>query len=169
MVFKHIQFTRKKLLLSAVVCVVAATSITAILFFTGSRQPLIPAEYSNSASFEIFAPQPLPDDYILDVESLKYESATLLFTIYDTSGNKINFSEQTIPAEFNFDSFYSAILKDSRKLDNTPFASTQGTDSNGDKTLSIEAGKTWVVANAKASTSDKTLQQIAERLVAQSK
>jgi hypothetical protein len=155
---------KQKLLVAAVVILIAAATIGLIVWRDQASRFTLPAEYSKNAGIDIYIPKRLPEGYTLKTNSLQSDGGVVIFAINDTDSHRIVFSEQSKPETFDFQNFYDKVLKNSRKLDGTPYPATIGTGEKNSKILSIEAGKTWVIISAQAQTPDSALVQIAQQM-----
>jgi hypothetical protein len=127
----------------------------------------IPKAVTQSASFPIYTPKKLPEGFSLDQNSFQYISGegVLVFQATDKAGDKLVFSEQPKPANFNFDDFNNKQLISPKPLPNTPYATTVGKTLDKQTTLiSILTDKTWIIATTQTELNNQQLLDISASL-----
>lgn len=73
----------------------------------------IPSSIRSSAEFPLLYPSQLPAGYKINEGSFSTANGVIIFNAADSSSNKIAFTIQKKPSNFNFDAFYKQNLADS--------------------------------------------------------
>jgi hypothetical protein len=161
------QTTSRRRTKLAVLCAVVALLIVA--GFITSRMsraasaPLIPAATAEQVLHPIYVPDTLPEGYSLDESSLQTDEGVLMFYLVNQAGQRIVFSQQAEPKEFDFNTFHKKSLKHPRSLTGMPYPTVIGTSEGDTALMSIRADKTWVIVTAKPN-QPAALEQIARSL-----
>lgn len=123
----------------------------------------IPKTVTEQALFTIFVPTALPKGYELVEDSFSLNEGVLIFSVKGPGDRAIAFTQQAVPAGFDFTSFYSKQMTDVKKIEDAPYqtalgrASIAGAEGTAhDKMLSIRADETWIIATGDASDEDMT-------------
>ncbi len=131
------------------VIVVVAASATVLLL----RNPVASSsnhflrQLTHSMSFPLYTPSWLPNDWFMDRRSLSVTSEVVTFTVNDSKGQRLVFTEQPRPPQNNLDTFYDQQLSGS-----TAFKSASGQVTTGQFEGTLLAGisteQTWVLVRA---------------------
>lgn len=62
---------------------------------------------ANQAAFPIYSPTQLPEGFTIDEGSVSLTTEVLLFTAKNTQGDTLIFTENPVPKDFDFESFYN--------------------------------------------------------------
>ncbi|HEV2412667.1 MAG TPA: hypothetical protein VGS28_02560 [Candidatus Saccharimonadales bacterium] len=158
------------LLMFGMIALIVIASVFALVgwyFYQRSSNASIPPSVVQQILFGIYyLPHELPTGYRIDRSSYTVREATLLFGATDNQGDNIAFSEQSAPANFNFQNFYSQAMLRPVRLLGTPFNSVAGrARSNQPRNLlSIEANGTWLLITAPLSLTNAQLTSIAQHI-----
>lgn len=94
----------------AVVVLAGVITISGGVFFIIQRntttKPTVMQQAADRATFPLYTPSSLPEGYTLDQASLSLTKEALLVTARNQNGERIIFTEQPVPTEFDFESFY---------------------------------------------------------------
>jgi hypothetical protein len=126
-------------------------------------RPAIPSEITDAVPFPIYIPKHLPAGYKISTDSFKYtaQEGVFIFEATDTAGDRLVFTEQARLPTFDASKFTGRLLNPTT-LKGTPYVTTVG-KTNDQKTtlLSIDTGKTWVLATTQTNLSNQDLQTVA--------
>lgn len=136
---------------------------------SASRTAYIPESINKELRFAPYVPSWLPNGYSVDVASYSVEGQALIFSAVSARNKeKVVFSEQAIPKDFDMNSFYDNMMKETTRLENTPYATVLGEARNGgQKVASMIAGDTWVIMTLPKDSSDNDVRQLAAGMVRQ--
>jgi hypothetical protein len=140
----------KKIILG-VLCfiVITGVAVAAYIRLTPAKV-VIPKEVTKQNAekkLTEYIPGWLPGTYKIDQDSFsRQEGQVFVFSATDEDRNRLFFSQQQIPKDFNFDTFYQTKVMDPVKLENVPYESVYAKTIVG-KTyiLSIKADNTWIM------------------------
>jgi hypothetical protein len=125
-------------------------------------QPMVPKTIAERILFPLYLPSQLPKGYSVPSVSFREQDGVLLF--YASKGNdRISFSEQSKPQNFDFTAFHQKNITQAKSLQDVPYPSVLGEASNGNKLLSVTTDTTWLLITSKTASEDE-LRLIAERL-----
>lgn len=162
------EFWRRRLLMVAGVgvVVIVAGGIGAWLYFGNQPKPVaqIPSGISDRLRFPVYLPSRLPGGFSLVVNSYSLDQGVLIFKAQDSSGMVMAFTEQAKPDKFDFANFYSEQLTNPQTLDNVPFASVSGKNTQQYNVLSIVTDKTWIIVSTRAPLAQNDLQVLAQNM-----
>lgn len=150
-----------------VIFIVAALALLGIaaMGWRLTHQPLaVPTKVAEKVLFPIYLPTTLPRGYAIDPDSYDTKQNVLIFTASDDSGNKLTFSEQPKPPDFDIGIFHEKSLKNSKSLPGTPYPSVVGQTETGGRLLSVLTDNTWVLVTTKSAQAEANLKHVAERL-----
>lgn len=131
---------RSRVNLITIITVTALLATTLYFLYTNknSKEPimnLIPASVSSSALFETYYPSKLPKGFELKQNSFNFSQDILTFTaINKSNGDKITFSEQMKPTNFDYETLNRSI-KDPKKISVMPLESIFGTNKYTNKNM----------------------------------
>lgn len=128
------------------------------------HSPTVPASLAQQVLFPIYMPTSLPHGFTINPDSYQNSEGALLFYATNASADKIIFTEQIKPPDFNFADFYRKSLSNSRSVPGTPFTSIIGTSEDKTALMSIQADPTWLLITSKASHASDYFEYIAKRL-----
>lgn len=156
------------------IALIGALSVIVIAGFAwwAMSRPLsvhIPKTVTEQALFTIYVPSALPDGYAVVEDSFSLNEGVLIFTVEAPGDRSIAFTEQAVPASFDFTSFYAKQMTDVRKIEGTPYQAAIGRASiagargtANDRMLSIRADDTWIIGTGDVDEAD--LEYIARHL-----
>jgi hypothetical protein len=97
----------------------------------------------SKVSFPVFYPERLPGGYVVDTYSMQATQNGLVYNANNES-SRLVFTQQKVPAGFDFTSFYSKHLTDITQFDTAYGQATIG--KNDDRNLgSLVTDKTWLL------------------------
>ena len=133
---------------------------------TAPKPAKIPQVVSSQLLFTPFVPTKLPADYSVDVESFRKQETALLFSAVNSQGERLLFSEQSVPKSFDVSGFYASSLTKPSRIDSLKYQGVYGTLSDQKKHLAgITIDDTWVLVIGSLTKSDAT--ELANSLVPQ--
>ena len=135
------------------------------LFLHGRSHDPLPAAIKKEANFTLYYPKQLPPGFHFD--EAKYDPSTKVVT-YDytnSAGNKIYFSLQPKPANFNFDAFNKKQLSGAHQID-TPVGTATIGILEQETVSSVVTDKTWLLIGAGEKVSLDQLEQASKSLAA---
>jgi|GEM_PF-2973798 len=159
-VSKYPKSTKKIIIIGALSI---AIIVAGVLWWMQSRamSVQIPKTVTAQALFTIFVPSALPDGFEIQEDSFSLNEGVLIFSVKGPGDRAIAFTEQAVPASFDFTNFYAKQMTDVKKIDDAPYQSALGKASiagvegaASDKMLSIRADDTWIIATGTASDAD---------------
>lgn len=142
---------------------VLVVMVGAYLWKNSHRQTFFDTQVLGIVSFPLYYPSQLPADYQPTPDSMRTTSNLLTFSVALVNGEKLAFSEQPRPQNFNFDNFNTQQVASPSKID-TPIGSGIIGTFSGAKIASIPTGKTWIIITAPYGIADAQLRQIAQGL-----
>lgn len=159
---------RSRLILIGGILVLLLAGAVGFVFYQ-NRKPLIaiPAAITKEISFPIYIPKQLPDGFSVELSSFQHISSegVLLFQATDKAGDKLVFSEQPKPENFDFNDFNTKQLINSKSLPNVPYPTTIGKTIDKQTTLiSIVTDRTWIIATTQTELSNQQLLDVAASL-----
>lgn len=113
-----------------------------------------------------YLPGWLPGTYEIDKDSFsRQEGQVFVFSATDSERNRLFFSQQPIPKDFDFDRFYKTQVIDPVLLENVPHESVYARSIVG-KTiiLSIKTEDTWIMMTTTAPIDQVMAQKIAQEI-----
>lgn len=122
----------------------------------------IPQAISDKLLFTPYIPQYLPAGYMVDTTTFTHKESALLFAARNESNNTIAISEQSLPKNFDTNSFYESNMKNPIRLKNTEFETIFGSK-NGQPGSIIGVttnDNTWVVLSSTAPLNNAEARQI---------
>lgn len=153
---------RNVLMVAAGMIVILGSVITAYSLF---NQPIkIPSEVRERVLFPIYLPSSLPQDFTIDKDSYDTRQNVLIFSAVSEHGDRLTFSEQPKPTDFDINAFHQRSLKNAKSLSGTPFTSVLGDTENGGKLLSVQAEGTWILVSSKSAQATEDLTLVAKKL-----
>jgi hypothetical protein len=127
------------------------------------RNP-IPPEVSSQVKFPLYYPAKLPQGYNLDKSSFRGTSQVVFYQAVSSGGaQKIFFSLQPRPADFNFDDFYFKKLSDTTDITTPNGKATIGVYNQG-IFGSLVTTKTWVIVTSTDETAQSQVQEILKNM-----
>lgn len=145
-----------------ILVVIVIAVITGLVLHGRSRDPL-PADIKQEAGFRLYYPEQVPAGFHFD--EAKYDSSAKVVT-YDytnTDGNKIYFSLQPKPANFNFNDFNKKQLSGAHQIDTPSGTATIGILQQ-ETVSSVVTDKSWVLISAGEKVSLDQLEQVSKSL-----
>lgn len=129
--------------------VVVAIAVAVILLSSRSVAINIPQQIVDKTLFPIYVPSQLPAGYRIVENSFSNDEGVLVYSMKNDASHTIALTEQSVPAGFDFTSFYDKQMTDARKVDGAQFPSVIGSVANGanSRLLSIQADTTWIMAS----------------------
>lgn len=102
---------RSKKLFLIPLCGLVLIGVLVAVLAAGGSASLVPKKIQKSVDFPIYYPASLPAGYTLDIPSFQLaEAGVVLFTVSDSNGKDIVFSEQQQPSTSDMDKFISSYL-----------------------------------------------------------
>jgi len=113
---------------------------------TAPKAAKIPQAVSSQLLFTPYVPTKLPSDYSVDVASFRKQENALLFSAVNSQGERILFSEQSVPKSFDVSGFYSSSLAKPSRLDSLKYQGVYG-ELNGQKKhlAGVTIDDTWLL------------------------
>ena len=110
------------------------------------RPVQIPAIVSGQLLFTPYVPTKLPEGYKVDKASFRKQEGALLFSAVNSQGERILFSEQSVPKNFDVSGFYSSSLTKPTRLDSLKYQGVYG-ELNGQKKhlAGVTIDDTWLL------------------------
>jgi len=151
-----------KVLAAIVAIVVAVAAVVIFVARPGGHDPL-PADIKKEANFTLYYPKKVPEGFHFD--NALYDASTHVVTYdYTTNdGNKLYFSLQPKPSNFNFDNFNKKQLSGAHQTDTPIGAATIGILQQ-ETVSSVVTDKTWVLISAGEKVSLDQLEQVSKSL-----
>jgi hypothetical protein len=138
--------------------------IAAFIFFTHGHNDPLPEKIKREANFTLYYPTKVPSGFRFD--EVAYDSSTKVVT-YDYStidGDKIFFSLQPKPRNFNFNDFNKKQISGASQISTPLGTATLGVLQK--QTLSsIVTDKTWILIGAGQNVNLQQLEQVTQSLV----
>jgi hypothetical protein len=162
-------YSMKKIILG-VICflLVAGIAIAAYIKLTPAKV-VIPQELTKQneeKKLTSYVPGWLPGTYKIDQDSFsRQEGQVFVFSATDGERNRLFFSQQPIPKDFDFEKFYNTRVIEPIKLENAPFESVYAKDLFGKiRILSIVTDTTWIMVTTTAPLDQIMAQKIAQEI-----
>lgn len=159
----------KKIILG-VICfiVVAGVAVAAYIKLTPAKV-VIPKEVTKENAekkLTEYIPGWLPGTYEIDKDSFsRQEGQVFVFSATDKDRNRLFFSEQPVPKNFDFDRFYKTKVMDPIKLENVPYESVYARTIVGKAfILSIKAENTWIMMSTTSPIDTVMAQKIVQEM-----
>ncbi len=162
---------------NGVIIVIAILVLFVVAFFAwrwsqidiAPRAAYIPESINKELRFTPYVPAWLPSGYSVDVASYSTEGQALIFSAVSTvSKERIVFSEQAIPKDFDMNGFYDGTMKETARLGNVSHATVLGdTKNGGQKVASITAEDTWVIITIFKEATEGDVRQLVNGMVRQ--
>jgi hypothetical protein len=152
---------RKRALIVTAAIVIAACAAVFILrkpADSSSRYSL--GQMSQNVAFPLYAPTWLPEGWFVHRQSLSVASEVVTFTVNDSKGQRLVFTEQPKPPQENLDTFYNQQLSGSTTTDSAAGRVTMG-QFEGSSIAGISGERTWILIRTVSSVD----QQDFDRLV----
>jgi hypothetical protein len=142
----------KKLFLSFLLLLIIAGCAAGGYFWYSGRQPAspVPAAVVSSVDFPILYPVKLPAGYFVDPSSYHTSDAVLVYSASGSGSNRIAFSVQSKPANFDFNSFYKQLLGGAVPFTNSIGQAAIGHQSGGRIVGSLVTDQSWLLISAPA-------------------
>ncbi|HSA83269.1 MAG TPA: hypothetical protein VLF20_00100 [Patescibacteria group bacterium] len=159
----------KKILLYIASILIVIGVGTFVYSKTNPPQVTIPQELTKQNAekkLTEYMPGWLPGTYVIDKDSFSREEGQVFtFSATDEDRNRLFFSEQPIPKDFDFNNFYSTKVIDPKKLENTPFETIYAKSLYG-KTwiLSMRNDTTWIMMTTDTPVGEVLAQKIAQEM-----
>jgi hypothetical protein len=163
--YDQVSFFKKRLWAIIGIITVTAT-IVAVAWATYYRhKPFFPIAITETAtSYTLFEPRQLPTGYTVDKESFSRAANVLTFTAVNSEKQHINFSIQSRPPNYDYNSFYSAVLKDTFKFTTSEGEAAIG-KAQGLTVGSLLTASTWVIVSSSTkSVTTNDIQQVLSHL-----
>lgn len=126
----------------------------------------IPDSISSKLLFTPYVPAKLPVGYEIDPQTFYKQEEALLFSAVNAKGDKILFTEQSVPKNFDTSSFYSSALANRSRIDSLKYQAIYGELKGQKKYMAgITIKDTWLLIIGTFSKSQAT--DIANSLSAQ--
>jgi hypothetical protein len=162
-------YSMKKIILG-VICfiIVTGVAVAAYIRLTPAKV-VIPKEVTKQNAekkLTEYVPGWLPGTYEIDKDSFsRQEGQVFVFSATDKDRNRLFFSQQPIPKDFDFDNFYKTKVIDAVKLENVPYESVYARDLFGSaRILSIQTEETWIMMTTTASIDQIMAQKIVQEI-----
>jgi hypothetical protein len=118
-----------------------------------------PEDIRSQSKLDLLYPTKLPDGYTIDRQNISLSNGILIYDATNPSGNRLVFTIQATPANFNFDSFYKQQLTNRQQYDTGFGPAIIGKNSN--RSLgSLVDDDTWLLLSTntpKVTASDMSL------------
>jgi len=141
------QHPKRKLkgLLILLLVLIIAGGITAGGYLYYSKNNVVPSKIKSQAEIPVFNPTKLPSGFKINKNSFNVTQGNII-TYYaeNTSKDKINFTIQARPSNFNFDKFYSETMSNSTRF-STPLGEAAVGKAGGHLLGSLATTKSWAL------------------------
>lgn len=135
-----------------------------ILFAAWLRIPdPLPAAIRSSTPISLFYPTSLPEGYVLNRDSFSINNGVVSYTVQDSKGNKLLFTQQAPPASFNFEDFATKQISAGRR-GNSPHGELVIGTFQGNAVASLRSSNTWLLISSPDKASLGNLEKIASEL-----
>jgi hypothetical protein len=131
----------------AAVCLLIGALTGIVLAVIGDRNETarLPEAVQRRTLFPIYLPGRLPDGFSIDPNSYDTAEGVLLFYASNKQGQKIVFTQQPKPQDFDFSRFNQSTLKQAERVIGAPYPSVIGMSEGGTVTLSVQTDSTWIL------------------------
>lgn len=141
---------------------VLAVGVYGIAWARWHHSGVVPGYVRSSVNFPVFQPRNLPAGFAVDTSSFKLNSEVVTFVAKSAQG-AVLITEQAIPRQLDFDTFYADQLSDTRRMTTGIGEATIGYF--GDTELgSIVTDRTWILVRAKQGVSSQQMDAIVQSL-----
>lgn len=151
--------TKLIVIITSALLLIAAVAVTLVIVSSRSVAVAFPAAVAGKTLFPIYAPSQLPAGYKVDQESFSNDEGVLVFSLSHDSGRSIAVTEQSVPAGFDFTSFYDKQVQNAKKVEGSQFQAVVGQASrNGpgnNQLLSVRTDDTWIMASSQTASQDE--------------
>jgi hypothetical protein len=158
----------KVLLTLLITLIVAGVGYFAYTNFVAKNNniPAVPDQITEKLQIPFYFPTWLPGTFILDKDSVEMqEGMVMVYSATDEERNRLFFSQQVKPKDFDFNEFYNTKMIAAKKLENTPYEAYFGTSLyNNTKILSIVTNTTWILMTTQAPIDQVMAQKIAAEM-----
>lgn len=107
----------------------------------------IPASIRSAADYPLLYPSKLPDGYKINEGSFSTANGVVIFNATNSSSDKIAFTDQKKPSNFDFDTFYKQSLANSTIFTTTLGQAAIGT-ANNQLLGSLTTDQSWLLVTA---------------------
>lgn len=125
----------------------------------------IPRDIAEKVLFTPYIPGVLPKGYHIADSSFSFVEGALLFQAAGPNGQKLSFSEQARPKDFDFPEFHKSQLIGAKTLQTQPYPTVLGKAPDGSFMGSVVTQDTWVIVTSKQKIDEEHLKLIAKNLV----
>lgn len=159
---------KKKIIIAVVTLLVIGIGIFAYIKLI-PQKIVIPQEIKKENAekkLTEYIPGWLPGTYQIDQDSFsRQDGQVFVFSATDKERNRLFFSQQPIPKDFDFERFYKTKVIGPVKLENVPFESVYAKAVVGGATiLSIKTENTWIMMTTQAPINTIMAQKIAQEM-----
>lgn len=151
------------LIILAVVLLAGVGAITALLFRGPPASDRYLVQLASRVSFPLYGPQWLPDGWYIDQQSIDATAEVVTFTINDTQGKQLVFTEQPKPPQSNLDTFYNQQVSNSTAIDTAAGKVVIG-QFEGSPLAGVSAGQTWILIRAVAAVDQQQFERFVSSL-----
>ena len=149
----------------AIATIVFVTAVSLYMINRSSPSAArVPDVVSETVLFPIYMPAKLPAGYTIDPTSYNSSQGVLLFVASNQKNQKIIFTEQPKPQEFDIPAFYQKSLTDPRSVPRSTYPSIIGKSDKDTWLLSVQADTTWIIVTTKIPKPEAALAVIARSL-----
>ena len=157
---------RRKVVLiasAALAALLIATGVVTWLLWQPERDRIsLPRNIVEDTLFSLYGPDPLPEGYRAPNDKAAKQEEAVVF--YITNGkNRIAFSEQAKPKDFDFQAFYKRRMTETKTITDTPYESRLG-KAEGNLLLSVVADDTWLLITSQNPADEPVLRYIAQHM-----
>jgi len=103
-----------------------------------------PEDIRSQSKLDLLYPVKLPDGYTINNQDMNLSNGILIYDATNKSGNRLVFTIQATPANFNFDSFYKQQLTNRQPV-NTDFGNAVIGKNSGRSLGSLVDDDTWLL------------------------
>lgn len=135
------------MLIAAIIAVAAGGSAALLLRKPAASSGGFLGQVASTVNFPLYTPAWLPEGWFLDRQSLSVTSEVVTFTVNDTKGQRLVFTEQPRPPQDNLDTFYNQQLSGATTSNSAAGAIVIG-QFEGSSLAGVSAEQTWVLIRA---------------------
>ena len=155
---------RPVILTAGVIALALVISVAAIVAHGRSHDPL-PADIRQEAGFTLYYPAHVPTGFRFDEAKYDPSAKVVTYDYANADGNKIYFSLQPKPANFDFNDFNKKQLSGAHQID-TPVGTATIGILQPETVSSVVTNKTWILISAGEKVSLDQLEQASKSLTA---
>ncbi len=134
----------KKWIIASSTVLALALLATAGLWWWTHRNPF-PSDIRKDAGIPLYYPTKLPPKFKIIPDSFSQKHGVVLYSFDTPEGNKLNFTIEKAPSNYNFDELYGTTMENTKTVATSFGTAHIGT--LGENTMgSLVTGNTWILA-----------------------